>query len=90
MANRGDGRTVEVEWDPSFKPKEWYFYTYRNTVWQLRRDDRYAKRLIEFTFGNKPQDYDWFCQEWWGNTDGKQEIPPETNKGDLVRPYSFD
>ncbi len=90
VANRGDGRTVEVEWDPSFKPKEWYFYTYRNTVWQLRRDDPYAKRLIEFTFGNKPQDYDWFCQEWWGNTDGKQEIPPETNKGDLVRPYSLD
>ena len=53
MANRGDGRTVEVEWDPSFKLKEWYFYTYRNTVWQLRRDVPYAKQLIEFAFGNK-------------------------------------
>lgn len=90
VANRGDGRTVEVEWDPSFKPKEWYFYTYRNTVWQLRRDVSYAKRLIEFAFGNKPQDYEWFCQEWWGSTDAKREILPEANKGDLVRPYSLD
>jgi 5-methylcytosine-specific restriction protein B len=77
VANRGDGRTVEVEWDPSFVPKDWYFYTYRYTVWQLRRDDRYAKRLIEFAFGNKPQDYNWFCQEWWGT---KQEIVPETKE----------
>jgi 5-methylcytosine-specific restriction protein B len=90
VANRGDGRTVEVEWDTSFKPKEWYFYTYRNTVWQLRRDVPYAKRLIEFAFGNKPQDYEWFCEEWWGSAGDKQEILPETNKGDLVRPYSVD
>lgn len=90
VANRGDGRTIEVEWDPSFKPKEWYFYTYRNTVWQLRQDDRYAKRLIEFAFGNQPQDYDWFCEEWWGTTEGKQEIPLEIKKGDLVQPYSLD
>lgn len=90
VANRGDGRTIEVEWDTSFKPKEWYFYTYRNTVWQMRQDDRYAKRLIEFAFGNQPQDYDWFCEEWWGTTEGKQEIPAETKKGDLVQPYSLD
>ena len=34
-ANRGDGRTVEVEWDSSFKSKTWYFYTNRDTVWRF-------------------------------------------------------
>jgi 5-methylcytosine-specific restriction enzyme B len=27
VANRGDGRTVEVEWEPEFQEKSWYFYT---------------------------------------------------------------
>ena len=90
VANRGDGRTIEVEWDPSFGPKEWYFYTYRNTVWQLRQDDQYAKRLIEFAFANKPQDYNWFCEKWWGTSEGKKEIPDEPKASDLARPYSID
>ena len=84
VANQGDGRmTVEVEWEPSFQPKDWYFYTYRNTVWQLRAEDQYAKRLIEFVFDNKPQDYDWFCQKWWGTGKGEQALPPRRKK--LVR-----
>jgi len=90
VANRGDGRTIEVEWDPSFGPKEWYFYTYRNTVWQLRQDDQYAKRLIEFAFANKRQDYNWFCEKWWGTSEGKKEIPDEPKTSDLARPYSID
>jgi 5-methylcytosine-specific restriction protein B len=90
VANRGDGRIVEVEWEPSFQPKDWYFYTYRNTVWQLRSEDKYAKRLIEFVFDNKPQDYDWFCQEWWGTGKGEQALPPETRKISQFQPYSAD
>jgi 5-methylcytosine-specific restriction enzyme B len=90
VANRGDGRIVEVEWEPSFQPKDWYFYTYRNTVWQLRSEDQYAKRLIEFVFDNKPQDYDWFCQKWWGTGKGEQALPPETKKIGQVQPYSAD
>ncbi len=90
VANRGDGRMVEVEWDPSFEPKDWYFYTGRNTVWQLRPEDEYAKRLIQFIFGNKPQDYDWFCQEWWGTAKGEPTLPAEATKSALVKPYSVD
>ena len=60
VANRGDGRTVEVEWDPEFQPKDWFFYTNRETVWQLRSDDAKAKHLIDFTFFGKPQNYEWF------------------------------
>src|SRR5688500_10632096 len=44
VANRNDGRTVEVEWDPDFKEKSWYFYTNRNTVWRLRNERNYKFR----------------------------------------------
>lgn len=60
VANRGDGRTVEVEWEPEFQPKDWFFYTNRETVWQLRNDDERAKQLIDFAFNGKPQNYEWF------------------------------
>jgi 5-methylcytosine-specific restriction protein B len=65
VANRNDGRAVEVEWDPNFKEKTWYFYTNRNTIWQLRTDDNYrlkeyAEKLRDFVWHGKEQDYDWF------------------------------
>ncbi|HXQ33343.1 MAG TPA: hypothetical protein VN843_04910, partial [Anaerolineales bacterium] len=65
VANRNDGRTVEVEWDPDFKEKTWYFYTNRNTIWHLRTDDNYrlkeyAEKLRDFVWYGKEQDYDWF------------------------------
>jgi 5-methylcytosine-specific restriction enzyme B len=65
VANRNDGRTVEVEWDPDFKEKSWYFYTNRSTIWRLRMDDsykfkEYAEKLRDFVWYDKEQDYDWF------------------------------
>ena len=30
--NRGDGLTVDVDWQKLDPPKDWYFYTYRTTV----------------------------------------------------------
>jgi len=65
VANRNDGRTVEVEWDPSFEEKIWYFYTNRNTIWHLRTDDNYrlkeyAQKLRDFVWYGKEQDHDWF------------------------------
>jgi 5-methylcytosine-specific restriction protein B len=67
VANRNDGRTVEVEWDPDFKEKSWYFYTNRNTIWRLRMDDsykfkEYAEKLRDFVWYGKEQDYDWFLK----------------------------
>ena len=65
VANRNDGRTVEVEWEPNFKEKTWYFYTNRNTIWHLRTDDNYrlkeyAQKLRDFVWYGNEQDYDWF------------------------------
>lgn len=72
VANRGDGRTVEVEWDSNFQAKTWYFYTYQKTIWKIRTDPEYSynkisKRLINFVWHGESQDYDWFCREWWGS-----------------------
>ncbi|WP_250657073.1 McrB family protein [Alkalimarinus coralli] len=59
--NHGDGRFVDVEWQPRFEPvNEWYFYTNRSTIWRVSPDDWMTEGLIDFTFNNKPQDIDRF------------------------------
>lgn len=87
VANRNDGRTVEVEWDPSFQPKSWYFYTDRRTIWRLRRDRELAQRLIAFVFNGADQDFDFFCREWWGAGE-KRKIPD--GETDPSEPYSLE
>ena len=65
--NQGDGRVVDVEWEPTSKPiREWYFHTNRNAVWRVSADNWKSKELIDFTFHHKPQDVDRFrnAQPW--------------------------
>lgn len=38
-ANRGDGLTVEVDWEVYADPRDWYFYTYRTTVARARIEE---------------------------------------------------
>lgn len=90
VANRGDGRTVEVEWEPEFQEKSWYFYTHRGTVWRPRTDNayrfkEYSEKLVAFIWGNKEQEYDWFCQRWWGE-DKPASDDPQPDK----TPYSVE
>jgi 5-methylcytosine-specific restriction protein B len=73
IVNRNDGTTVEVEWDLKFKPKDWYFYTNRTTLWALPKN-QYSDRLIDFVFFAKLQDYDWFLEEWYG-AKAKSNLP---------------
>ena len=76
--NPGDGRRVEVNWDPlPSVPHTWYFYTQRKTVWHLQKDDKYAQRLIRFAFYNEQQDFPFFFEVW---LDGEQP-PPISDKG---------
>jgi 5-methylcytosine-specific restriction protein B len=61
--NPGDGRTLIVDWEPNYGPRDWYFYTNRETVWPVRPGStELADRLLAFTFENADQDYDWFLQ----------------------------
>lgn len=65
--NHGDGRTVDVAWEPLTAPREWYFYTYRATITRARVEDEVlARRLVSFTFDGVPQDYAFFmAQPYW-------------------------
>ncbi len=81
VANRKDGRTVEVEWDPDFQEKSWYFYTARGTVWHVKPVNKKvwteaADQLINFVWYGHEQNYDWFIHQWWDS-----EKPPKMDEG---------
>jgi 5-methylcytosine-specific restriction protein B len=57
-----DAKTVGVEWEKLNPPKEWYFYTYRVTVVEADASDDLARRLIQFTFGDHQQDYEFWLR----------------------------
>ena len=52
--NLEDGRTVRVEWTAVTPPREWYFYTYRRTVWQVTPGSGTlgwaSQALVDFAF----------------------------------------
>lgn len=82
VANRNDGRTIEVEWEP-FEPKDWYFYTHQQTIWHLQRGPdykygHYSERLINFIWKGEPQDYAWFLKKWYA----EGEVTKSTDGGD--------
>lgn len=70
--NMTDGRTVEVDWDSSFQPRTWYFYTNQNTIWKLKQDNQFVTALLDFIFKGEKQDYDFFLDHWrnyiWNNS----------------------
>ena len=95
VANRGDGRTIEVEWDPEFQEKNWYFYTHRGTIWRLRYDNSYnwkhvVEKLINFVCYEEEQDFNFFTNLWWGGILKTEEI--EAGELEIVglQPYSIE
>lgn len=64
--NKGDGKTVTVDWDPPFAPRDWYFYTYRTTLVEADAEHELASKLIDFSFDGATQDYAWWLkQPYW-------------------------
>ncbi|MFO6428868.1 AAA family ATPase [Erythrobacter sp. W302b] len=73
-ANPGDGLHVMVDWEQSFEPKEWYFYTNRRTIWELLPGSDFADALIRFAFEDQPQDFEIFlADDHWGAMYRKQK-----------------
>ena len=58
--NSGNGVSVLVDWTAVDPIREWYFYTYRSTIWRVLPGDWGADGLIAFTFEGKEQDIDRF------------------------------
>lgn len=76
-ANKKDGKTIEVDWQEKYDtPKEWYFFTARNTIWKVTKGDWAEDALIDFTFYDRPQDYTKFTNHpYWKERFG--DIPEE-------------
>jgi len=89
VANRGDGRTVEVEWESPFTPRDWYFYTDRSTIWRPRPENEMAQMLIAFVFEGGQQDYDWFCRKWWGTEQTTETQQQAYSIDDIVASGAF-
>ena len=73
--NLGDGRTLEVDWKPCDPPREWYFYTGRQTVWRVLPGDWTTDALIAFAFEGNAQDVDRFRNApYWYERFGDTEV----------------
>ena len=46
VENLGDGKTLKVDWDKASTLREWYFFTSRNTVWEVTSDSWRKMDLI--------------------------------------------
>ena len=93
--NRGDGQTVDVDWDPPEGIREWYFYTNRNTVWRVLPGDWKTDALIAFTFDGADQDIDQFRNDpFWRKRFGDDAVPDDVitddPEDDPVEPASED
>ena len=78
--NLGDGRTLLVDWKPVSERKEWYFYTYRGTIWQVRPGTWATDQLIGFTFDDQHQDIDTFRNDpYWQDRFGDHDVFSETD-----------
>lgn len=85
--NLYDGHTIKVDWDKNFEPKNWYFFTGRETIWDVSASPfESAKKLINFVENDVPQDYQWFLSQpdWavYENDADKGEIK-ELTKDDI-------
>ncbi len=73
--NKGDGRTVTVDWDRTFTPRNWYFYTYITLVEADTENER-ALKLIDFAFKGASQDYEWWLnQPYWAQKYSTTKVP---------------
>jgi 5-methylcytosine-specific restriction protein B len=83
--NRGDGVTVDVEWRRLSEPREWYFYTYRNTLARVNAEDDHGRRLIRFAFGGGEQDFPTFLKHpYWAKQYGDSAAADEDASEDIV------
>jgi 5-methylcytosine-specific restriction protein B len=77
--NHDDGRGVDVSWQAVEPPREWYFYTYRNTVARARlEDDDMARQLVAFTFEGTEQDHAAFLRHPYWAAQFAPDVDPLT------------
>ena len=75
LKNYGDGRKLDVEWKELLPPRDWYFFTNRSTLWEIKPVDWKRRALIDFTFKGMEQDYQNF-------QDGGEPVEPPGIEGE--------
>ncbi|MFC1860152.1 AAA family ATPase, partial [Chloroflexota bacterium] len=73
IKNYGDGRKLEVDWNELSPSRDWYFFTNRSTLWEVKPSDWKRKALIDFTFNGAEQDYQKFLES--EDDSGPIELP---------------
>lgn len=87
--NLHDGHTVKVEWHQDFQPKEWYFSTGRETIWDVSEASlQVSRRLIDFVEKDVPQDFAWFLnQPEWSKLRNNTKLKISQNDVKVFREY---
>ena len=90
VENPNNGKRVRVDWTRFSTGREWYFYTYRKTVWRVRPGDWTADGLIGFAFEDKPQDVnrfrnDPYWRERFGDDTAGQRFPWTKFYGEIAK-----
>jgi 5-methylcytosine-specific restriction enzyme B len=74
VGNPADGERVRVKWSNFSQAREWYFYTYRGTIWRVVPGEWLADGLIRFAFDGEPQDLNRFRNEpYWRERFGSNQ-----------------
>jgi 5-methylcytosine-specific restriction enzyme B len=83
VENMGDGQTVRVAWNPIAEVRDWYFYTYRTALVGAEPNNDKAHRLIDFAFGGKVQEYEWWLsQPYFAEKYGRATLPGTVTDAD--------
>lgn len=79
-ANPGDGRKIGVAWTRLDKPREWYFYTGRHSIWKVTPGHWMREALLRFAFWGEAQDTDRFRNDpAWAKRFADLQPKPEQN-----------
>lgn len=76
-SNPGKSARIEVDWEPAQEPRDWYFFTNRQTIWKVEPNSTFSVALLNFTFEDVPQDFDLFlADDHWSKMYGGSEAAP--------------
>ena len=89
-----NGQRVTVAWDSLDEPRDWYFYTSMNTIWQVTPGEGSvpwaANQLIAFAFEGEKQDYEQFIKGWFRDPDPAWGDEPPSNLHALAKDLYFE
>lgn len=87
--NPQDGERVQVDWTARGVAREWYFYTFRGTIWRLLPGEWMTDGLVSFAFDGKPQDIERFRNEpYWRERFGSRTTGSDKERFEWTKFYA--